>query len=457
MTNSWNWKLILEATVYAKGSRSGMYSLFGDALERAKELPPEIIIVPRLRRQFEDEVKENSNEEFSSERYQYNKQRPSTTGMHCLKYLMLRIGLLGCSQAEWERFLAYAEKENLPLPLIGQRREDYISNLLAQIFPKCSTMQLQTSDAFWLPASAPVAMVPFDGSQYENRDSCCYLLNPSHLENHSFKGQIPFDDLFCGQDLTKVYVSDAPSGQGNEINLRYKNLLGSPSSGEEEFQAGKQLKVFFQNSLSGAQYFAHGAEEIRYSLEQSCDILEPIFQTHEKVQLTQYPWFEAMLQEETSLFSWAQQYTEEIAQSARLRYTYHSPKLFLDQIDLAYDSNILTLTFSHNGYLEQRVLRKYLDKLRKKWKVKSSLEEEEVQFLSLWKNSLAEDYHGFSQRKPEEKLWANVGGGCWVITKDGYLVLSYRGNRVGEIPGIFSYSASGSYDYFSHDGSTQTP
>lgn len=299
-------------------------------------------------------------------------------------------------------------------------------------------------------------MVPFDGSQYENRDSCCYLLNPSHLENHSFKGQIPFDDLFCGQDLTKVYVSDDPSGQGNEINLRYKNLLGSPSNGEEEFQAGKQLKVFFQNSLSGAQYFAHGAEEIRYSLEQSCDILEPIFQTHEKVQLTQYPWFEAMLQEETSLFSWAQQYTEEIAQSAQLRYTHHPPKLFLDQIDLAYDSNILTLTFSHNGYLEQRVLRKYLDKLRKKWKVKSSLEEE-VQFLSLWKNSLAEDYHGFSQRKPEEKLWANAGGGCWVITKDGYLVLSYRGNRVGEIPGIFSYSASGSYDYFSHDGSTQTP
>ena len=163
MTNSWNWKLILEATVYAKGSRSGMYSLFGDALERAKELPPEIILVPQLRRQFEDEVKENSNEEFSSERYQYNKQRPSTTGMHCLKYLMLRIGLLGCSQAEWERFLAYAEKENLPLPLIGQRREDYISNLLAQIFPKCSTMQLRTSDAFWLPVSAPVAMVPFDG------------------------------------------------------------------------------------------------------------------------------------------------------------------------------------------------------------------------------------------------------------------------------------------------------
>lgn len=457
MTNSWNWKLILEATVYAKGSRSGMYSLFGDALERAKELPPEIILVPRLRRQFEDEVKENSNEEFSSERYQYNKQRPSTTGMHCLKYLMLRIGLLGCSQAEWERFLAYAEKENLPLPLIGQRREDYISNLLAQIFPKCSTMQLRTSDAFWLPVSAPIAMVPFDGSQYENRDSCCYLLNPSHLENHSFKGQIPFDDLFCGQDLTKVYVSDDPSGQGNEINLRYKNLLGSPSNGEEEFQAGKQLKVFFQNSLSGALYFAHGAEEIRYSLEQSCDILEPIFQTHEKVQLTQYPWFEAMLQEETSLFSWAQQYTEEIAQSARLRYTYHPPKLFLDQIDLAYDSNILTLTFSHNGYLEQRVLRKYLDKLRKKWKVKSPLEEEEEHFLSLWKNSLAEDYHGFSQQKPEEKLWANVGGGCWVITKDGYLVLSYRGNRVGEIPGIFSYSASGSYDYFSHDGSTQTP
>lgn len=34
---------------------------------------------------------------------------------------------------------------------------------------------------------------------------------------------------------------------------------------------------------------------------------------------------------------------------------------------------------------------------------------------------------------------------------------TYRGNRVGEIPGIFSYSASGSYDYFSHDGSTQTP
>lgn len=457
MTNSWNWKLILEATVYAKGSRSGMYSLFGDALERAKELPPEIILVPRLRRQFEDEVKENSNEEFSSERYQYNKQRPSTTGMHCLKYLMLRIGLLGCSQTEWERFLAYAEKENLPLPLIGQRKEDYIWNILAQIFPKCSTMQLRTSDAFWLPVSAPVAMVPFDGSQYENRDSCCYLLNPSHLENHSFKGQIPFDDLFCGQDLIKVYVSDDPSGQGNEINLRYKNLLGSPSNGEEDFQAGKQLKVFFQNSLSGAQYFAHKAEEIRYSLEQSCDILDPIFQTHEKVQLTQYSWFEAMLQKETSLFSWAQQYTEEIAQSARLRYTYHPPKLFLDQIDLAYDSNILTLTFSHNGYLEQHVLRKYLDKLRKKWKVKSSLEEEEVQFLSLWKNSLAEDYHGFSQRKPEEKLWANVGGGCWVITKDGYLVLSYLGNRVGEIPGIFSYSASGSYDYFSHDGSTQTP
>ena len=124
MTNSWNWKLILEATVYAKGSRSGMYSLFGDALERAKELPPEIILVPRLRRQFEDEVKENSNEEFSSERYQYNKQRPSTTGMHCLKYLMLRIGLLGCSQTEWERFLAYAEKENLLLPLIGQTSLD---------------------------------------------------------------------------------------------------------------------------------------------------------------------------------------------------------------------------------------------------------------------------------------------------------------------------------------------
>ena len=225
---------------------------------------------------------------------------------------------------------------------------------------------------------------------------------------------------------------------------------------KRSFKLENNLK-FLLNSLSGAQYFAHKAEEIRYSLEQSCDILKPIFQTHEKVQLTQYPWFEAMLQEETSLFSWAQQYTEEIAQSAQLRYTHHPLKLFLDQIDLAYDSNMLTLTFSHNGYLEQRVLRKYLDKLRKKWKVKSSLEEEEVQVLSLWKNSLAEDYHEFSQRKPEEKLWANAEGGCWVITKDGYLVLSYRGNRVGEIPGIFSYSASGSYDYFSHDGSTQTP
>ena len=145
-----------------------------------------------------------------------------------------------------KHYLAYAEKKSLPLPLIGQRREDYISNILGQIFPKCSTMQLRTSDAFWLPVSAPVAMVPFDGSQYENRDSCCYLLNPSHLENHSFKGQIPFDDFFCGQDLTKVYVSDDPSGQGNEINLRYKNLLDSPSNGEEEFQAGKQLKVFFK-------------------------------------------------------------------------------------------------------------------------------------------------------------------------------------------------------------------
>ena len=353
--------------------------------------------------------------------------------------------------------MSYAKEEVLPLPFEGQGREDYLSDILGQVFPKCSAMRLRSADAFYLPTSDSIRMIPFDGSQKENSDYCCYILDATHLENVSFKGKVPFEDLLHGQDLTKIYVNDDPSGTDNTVDLRYKNLLGSPRDGEEEFQAGEQLKLFFRNSLRGERYEAYNVENIRYPLDETHDILAPVFQRRETFQLTQYPWFEIMLKEETPAFSWAQQYAAEMAQSARLRYTYHPPKLFLDKIDLAYDSNTLTLVFSHNGYLEQRVLRSYLNRLREKQKDGELFQAEDARQFSLWKDCLAGDYQDFSQRKPEEKRWANAGGGCWVVTSDGYLVLSYRGTRVGEIPGIFSYSASGSYDYFSSDGTPQPP
>ena len=101
-------------------------------------------------------------------------------------------------------------------------------------------------------------------------------------------------------------------------------------------------------------------------------------------------------------------------------------------------SSALTLTFGQSGYLEHRVYQKDLAQNPK-----------EQQALQKLFHNAKGNIHALRYCP-----WAACGGGVWVVTRDGFLVLSLRTN-VAEEAGKLSYSASGSYGRYTQQNGQQ--
>lgn len=136
----------------------------------------------------------------------------------------------------------------------------------------------------------------------------------------------------------------------------------------------------------------------------------------------------------------SQEFEQRIAEkrdaAAEKGYHHHPAKLWLTKFrrnELNPDEELyqLDLEFGCSGYLEHLV---YQDILR---------ENEDVR----------EDFHEIVRSFPQsvrfnaaDTVWSRAGGGIWIVTKDDYLIMSYRGQTVNEIPGVISYSSSGGFD-----------
>ncbi len=135
----------------------------------------------------------------------------------------------------------------------------------------------------------------------------------------------------------------------------------------------------------------------------------------------------------------------ERAAAVALGYRHHPPKLCLahylewkEEEETGGLSSALTLTFGQSGYLEHRVYQKELARNPR----------EQLALQELFRNAKG-NIHSLRYCP-----WAACGGGVWVITRDGFLVLSLRTN-VAEEPGKLGYSSSGSYGRYTEQGGRQ--
>lgn len=129
----------------------------------------------------------------------------------------------------------------------------------------------------------------------------------------------------------------------------------------------------------------------------------------------------------------------------KIGYKSHPPKLCLvdyletrsEDLNGGETKYDLSLTFGTSHYLENLVWRDELQRNKK---------EQEI-FRAVLASSSKEHLQGF-----DHGPWAAAGGGCWVITSDNFLVMSYRSpTRVGEVAGRLGYSSSGSYGRYTVD------
>ena len=189
---------------------------------------------------------------------------------------------------------------------------------------------------------------------------------------------------------------------GGRHKVPYKELFGHQGAGRKEYTEGKNLVFSYED------YTVDYASRVT-----SCDF--------------------------------AQARKEKEAAAAQMGYTVHPPKLCLvDYLEeRAEDAcggetrDTLRLVFGTSHYLENLVWR---DELQR-----NPVEQES--FRQVLASSPKEHLAGF-----DHGPWAAAGGGTWVITSDGYLVMSFRSpTRVGEVAGRLGYSASGSYGRYTTD------
>ena len=91
----------------------------------------------------------------------------------------------------------------------------------------------------------------------------------------------------------------------------------------------------------------------------------------------------------------------------------------------------LDIEFGCSGYLEHLV---YQDVLKKN----KQAQREFIKDINDFPEHLS-----FNER---DTVWSRAGGGIWLVTKDNYLIVSYRGETVNEVPRVISYSSSGGFD-----------
>lgn len=120
-----------------------------------------------------------------------------------------------------------------------------------------------------------------------------------------------------------------------------------------------------------------------------------------------------------------------------LGYTKHPPKLWLRSF-IECDDNTLRMTFGQVDYLAHRLYREVLSDTL------ISPNHERETFLQVLNSG-----DGNAIRLGNAP-WTFCGIGVWMLTGDGYLLLSHR-QKVGEIPGKISYSSSGAVNFTEDD------
>lgn len=128
--------------------------------------------------------------------------------------------------------------------------------------------------------------------------------------------------------------------------------------------------------------------------------------------------------------------SEKRASAAEKGYLHHPAKLWLTKFrrnEVNADEGLyqLDLEFGCSGYLEHLV---FQDILKENDNAQDDFEEIVLSFPQSVKFNAA------------NTVWSRAGGGIWIVTKDNYLIMSYRGQTVNEIPGVISYSSSGGFD-----------
>ena len=91
----------------------------------------------------------------------------------------------------------------------------------------------------------------------------------------------------------------------------------------------------------------------------------------------------------------------------------------------------LAMEFGCSGYLEHLV---YQDVLKKN----KQAQQDFIKDIN--------DFPGHLPFNERDTVWSRAGGGIWLVTKDNYLMVSYRGETVHEVPRVISYSSSGGFD-----------
>lgn len=134
--------------------------------------------------------------------------------------------------------------------------------------------------------------------------------------------------------------------------------------------------------------------------------------------------------------------SEKRAAAAEKGYHHHPAKLWLTKFrrnELNPDEELyqLDLEFGCSGYLEHLV---YQDILKENEDVRGDFYDVIRSFPQSVKFNAA------------DTVWSRAGGGIWIVTQDNYLIVSYRGQTVNEIPGVISYSSSGGFDRMIRSG-----
>lgn len=194
----------------------------------------------------------------------------------------------------------------------------------------------------------------------------------------------------------------AVRGGGERWQVPYKELFGSAKAGQGEYVEGENLTYAYED-------------------------------------------WQADLRAPVSSLDFDQELEAERTAAAALGYRHHPPKLCLahylewkEEGECGSLSSALTLTFGQSGYLEHRVYQKDLAQNPK-----------EQQALQKLFHNAKGNIHALRYCP-----WAACGGGVWVVTRDGFLVLSLRTN-VAEEAGKLSYSASGSYGRYTQQNGQQ--
>ena len=199
---------------------------------------------------------------------------------------------------------------------------------------------------------------------------------------------MPFADH--SNETLSPYYSDLGLDPDSEQFIQYHEIYGSPEPHKEEYTEGRNLFCSYENWTPDISSYVDNYEERK---------------NREKI------------------ISLQAGYDPDISISRLLLAKAAEIKNPMSRM-----GSKLYLIFGEEEYYEQRILRPFI-------LTDPDLKNRFAERLSVRGNNNGLDH----------EPWALCGGGIWIVTSDGYLMVSYRTN-VAEEKGKLSYSSSGGFD-----------